>query len=129
MSEISTNLIKEAVYKLCFEANTCLNADVYSKILSALINAKNSETKNFLNAILKNAEIAYEKKMPLCQDTGQVIVFLEIGQNVNLSGDLLEETINLAVENCYRENYFRKSVVKNAVFDRENTTTNTPAII
>ena len=129
MSEISTNLIKEAVYKLCFDANTCLNADVYSKILSALINAKNSETKNLLRTILKNAEIAYEEKMPLCQDTGQVIVFLEIGQNVNLSGDLLEETINHAVENCYRENYFRKSVVKNAVFDRENTTTNTPAII
>ncbi len=129
MNEISTEIIKEAVYKLCFEANTCLDKRVYSKILTAYKNAKNTQTKNILKSILQNAKKAYEKKRPLCQDTGQVIVFLEIGQNVKLTGDFIEDAINCAIEKCYKENFFRKSVVKNAVFDRENTNTNTPAII
>ncbi len=129
MSEISTELIKQAVYKLCFDANTCLCEDVYSKILNAYKNAKGSEIKSVLKSILKNAEIAYTKKRPLCQDTGQVIVFIEIGQNVKITGELVETAINEAVEKCYKENFFRKSVVKNAVFDRTNTKTNTPVII
>ena len=125
MKTISTKLIEEAVYKLCFEANTCLDDSVYSKILASF----NSTGDKVLKAILQNAKIAYEKKLPLCQDTGQVVVFVEIGQEVQLSGDFLEDAINLAVEKCYIENFFRKSVVKNAIFDRDNTTTNTPAII
>ncbi len=125
MSEISTELIKKAVYKLCFEANTCLSEDVYSKILSAY---KNTQDK-VLKAILQNAKIAYEKKLPLCQDTGQVIVFFEMGQEVKLTGEFIENAVNSAVSECYKENYFRKSVVKNAVFDRLNTKNNTPAII
>ncbi len=129
MSEISTGIIKQAVYRLCFEANTCLDKRVYSKILTAYKNTKNFQTKNILKSILQNAKTAYEKKRPLCQDTGQVIVFVEIGQEVKLTGDFIEDAINCAVEKCYRENFFRKSVVKNAVFDRENTNTNTPAII
>lgn len=125
MSEISTEIIKEVVYKLCFEANTCLDERVYSKILDAY---KHSNDK-ILKTILQNAKIAYETKRPLCQDTGQVVVFVELGQNVRLVGELLETVINSAVEKCYVENYFRKSVVKNAVFDRSNTKTNTPVII
>lgn len=125
MSEISTELIKEAVYKLCFEANTCLDERVYSKILEAY---KHSNDK-VLKTILQNAKIAYETKRPLCQDTGQVIVFIELGQNVQLVGELLETVINSAVEKCYIENYFRKSVVENAVFNRINTQKNVPVII
>ena len=104
MSEISTELIKKAVYKLCFEANTCLSEDVYLRILSAY---KNTQDK-ILKAILQNAKIAYEKKLPLCQDTGQVIVFLEIGQDVKLTGEFIENAVNSAVAECYKENYFRK---------------------
>lgn len=129
MSTISTDLIKQAVKKLCFEANTCLQDSVYSKIFNAYLTSNNKETKNLLKAILQNAKIAYENKMPLCQDTGQVIVFLELGQNVSLTGEYIENAINSAVEECYKENYFRKSVVKNAIFERENTKTNTPVII
>lgn len=125
MSEISTELIKEAVYKLCFDANTCLDNRVYSKILQAY----NSDNQEELKLILKNAKTAYDSKLPLCQDTGQVIVFLEIGQNVKLKGEFIEDAINSAVANSYRDNYFRKSVVKNAIYDRSNTQTNTPAII
>ena len=129
MSEISTELIKKAIYKLCCDANICLNNSIYQKILNAFKNCKKEETKNLLKNILKNAQIAYEKKLPLCQDTGQVIIFLEIGQNIQLKGNYIEDEINEAVKKCYEENFFRKSVVKNALFDRNNTLTNTPAII
>ena len=125
MKMISTKLIEEAVYKLCFEANTCLDDRVYSK----LVDSYNFTGDKNLKVILQNAKIAYEKKLPLCQDTGQVIVFVEIGQNVQLVGEFIEDAVNSAVEKCYIENFFRKSVVKNAVFNRDNTKTNTPAII
>lgn len=129
MNEISTDLIKEAVYNLCFEANTCLSKSVYSKLLNSYKKEKNAETKNILGNVLLNVKTAYEKKRPLCQDTGQVIVFFEIGQNVSLKGEYIETAINSAIEKCYKEKFFRKSVVENAVFNRTNTNTNTPAII
>ncbi len=129
MSEISTNLIKEAVYDLCFEANTCLCDEVYSKILKNYETQTDTKLKNILGLILKNAKTAYEKKLPLCQDTGQVVVFLEVGQDVLIKGEFIEEAINSAVSKCYIDNFFRKSVVKNAVFDRANTKNNTPVII
>jgi fumarate hydratase class I len=129
MSEISTDLIKTAVYNLCFKANTCLDEKIYTKILNAYNSSTQNEIKNILKSILQNSKIAYENKMPLCQDTGQVIVFIELGQNVKLVGGNLDDVINCAIEKCYLENFFRLSVVKNAVFDRNNTKTNTPAII
>ena len=129
MSDILSSTIKEAVYNLCFKANVSLNASVYNKISSAYKNCENAETKEILSAILQNAQIAYEKKRPLCQDTGQVLVFLEIGQDVHIKGSFIETAINEAVAECYKDNFFRKSVVKDAAFERVNTTNNTPAII
>ena len=125
MIQISTSLIEQAVYKLCFDANTCLNLQVYNQLLETYKKTKS----DILKAILQNAKTAYETKKPLCQDTGQVIVFCEIGQEVQLKGDFIEDVINRAIEKCYKENFFRKSVVKNAVFERTNTGTNVPAII
>lgn len=129
MVNISTNKISEAVYNLCLQANTCLDADIYNIVYKKFINEQNETEKQKLYNILKNAKIAYEKKRPLCQDTGQVIIFLEIGENVKLEGNNLKKIINEAVEKSYNDNYFRKSVVHNAIFDRTNTNTNTPAII
>lgn len=129
MVEINTSIIEEAVYKLCFDANVSLDNNVYSKILSAYHSAKTSQQKGLYEAILQNAKIANENKRPLCQDTGQVIVFMQVGQDVHFVGKNLNDAINDAVEKCYVDNFFRKSVVKNALFDRSNTTTNTPVII
>ena len=126
---INTETIKNAVYNLCLCANISLDNCVYSKILQAYQNTQNQKQKEILKNILLNVKIAYETKRPLCQDTGQVLVFLEIGQNVKIEGENLKSAINEAVEKCYQENFLRKSVVKNALFDRENTKTNTPAII
>ena len=125
MIEISTKKIEEAVYKLCYEANTSLNAKIYNKILEVYKNTKS----DILKTVLQNAQIAYQTKRPLCQDTGQVIVFCEVGQEVHIKGGFIETAINYAIEKCYKENFFRKSVVNNAVFDRTNTCSNTPAII
>ena len=129
MNKINTKTIKEAIYNLCLSANTALNKKAYSKILSAYEKTTNIEQKEILKNILLNAKIAYETKRPLCQDTGQVLVFLEIGQNVQFEGNDLTSEINEGVEKCYKENFFRKSVVKNALSDRTNTNSNTPAII
>ena len=85
MSEISTKTVENAIYKLCFEANTRLNKRVYNQIYEEY-ELSTAENRQILEQILKNAKIAYEKKMPLCQDTGQVIVFIEIGQGAVLRG-------------------------------------------
>lgn len=129
MNTISTEIIKKAVYKLCYDANICLSDKVYSKILNAYNSVSDKELKMVYSSILLNAKMAFESQRPLCQDTGQVLVFLTIGQDVQLSGKGIEEVVNEAVEACYTDNFFRKSVVKDALLLRNNTKTNTPAVI
>lgn len=117
--------IEQIVYDLCVQANTELPQDVYEKILNAFNKETNEDAKNVLSLILQNAYMASVKKMPLCQDTGQVLVFVK----GKCFPEGLKESINKGVKKAYEENYFRKSVVKNALFDRTNTKTNTPCII
>ena len=129
MPVIDTNLIYEAVYTLCLKANTEYDACLYNKLFSIYESSKDDNNKSKLINILNNIKLSYDTKRPMCQDTGQVLIFLEIGQNVVFSGNNLVDTINSALKRAYTDNYFRKSVVKNALFDRTNTDTNTPAII
>ena len=124
---ISSQIIENAIYDLCVEANTVLGEEVFAKILEAYNSEENSDSKQALQLILQNAQMAYEKKMPLCQDTGQVLVFVKIGEQCQVEN--LESSINKAVSKAYEENFYRKSVVKNALFDRTNTKTNTPCVI
>lgn len=126
---INTELIKKAVYKLCYDANIKLNGNTYSKILNAYINSSDDNVKRTLSYILKNAKTAFEIERPLCQDTGQILVFLSLGQKVHIEGEGLNEAIDSAVKQCYQDNFFRKSVVDDALLNRINTTTNTPVII
>ena len=123
MQEIDASLIEKAVYNLCKEANIRLPLNVYNKIRSA---SQENEQNQF---ILKNAQIAFERQRPLCQDTGQVIVFADIGQNVHICGDNITDAINKGVSKCYKDNFYRKSIVKNALYDRNNSQDNTPAVI
>lgn len=124
---INSKLIEDAVYNLCVEANTTLNDDVFAKLQTAYDNEENNDAKSALLLILKNAKLAYENKMPLCQDTGQVLVFVR--GSSKFIPDNIKELINNGVEKAYKENFYRQSVVKNAVFDRTNTKTNTPCVI
>ncbi len=125
MREINTKILKEAVSSLCLSANTTIDADLYEKFSDLY---RINSTKK-LNLILKNIELAQKTTRPLCQDTGQVILFVKIGRDTKITGESIEKALNEAVENAYKDNYFRKSTVNNSLFDRQNTGTNTPAII
>lgn len=124
---IDSMIIEKAVYDLCVQANTNLPEDVFEKLLNAYNNETSEDARQALELILTNAKMAYEKKMPLCQDTGQVIVFVN-GKSKYIP-DNIEKIINNAVSKAYEENFFRKSIVKDSLFDRTNTKTNTPCII
>lgn len=120
-------MIEDVIYDLCVEANTTLPEDVVAKISDAYEKEQNIDAKEVLGLILENAQMAYEKKMPLCQDTGQVLVFAKGKGKYFVDG--FNEAINTGVARAYEENFYRQSVVKNALFDRTNTKTNTPCLI
>lgn len=141
---INHSLIENTVYNLCVEANTALNDNVFSKLLFACSKEENKDAKEALELILMNAKMAYTSKKPLCQDTGQVLVFVKIGGKCGFDFSLMPSTlsvgdkcfmetmndaINRGVLKAYKDNFYRQSVVKNAVFERVNTQTNTPCII
>lgn len=129
MVKIHTSRIQEAIYNLCVQANTVYEQSLYNVVYYKYLNESNSHRRDVLKNILLNADLANKKKRPLCQDTGQVVIFIEIGQQVTIVGESLNDAINTAVEKAYTANFFRKSVVKNSIFDRTNTNTNTPALI
>lgn len=128
MREISCKTITETVKRLCIESNCFLNSDIYD----ALIKAKETENspvgQEFLSQLIDNADIAREKAMPVCQDTGVAVIFIEIGQEVHISDGLLTDAVNEGVRQGYVEGYLRKSVVGDPIL-RKNTNDNTPAII
>jgi len=127
MKKIDKNLMIQEIKKLCYEC--AFNID--TKILDYLEKAKNTEVSPIgfrtLTKIIENDVLAKEKSIPICQDTGISIIFLEIGNGIIFDFDL-EESINFAIKEAYIEYYLRKSVVKHPL-DRINTLTNTPCII
>ncbi len=127
MREINVNEIKEAVKKLCIDANYYLPEDVYKKIKDCESIEESEVGKNVLNILIENATIAKNENVPICQDTGVAVVFLEIGQDVHFSGGNLYEAINEGVREGYKEGYLRKSMCH--PFTRKNTGDNTPAVI
>jgi len=129
MREINCREITDTVARLCIEANYYLGEDV----LDALRNAREKEVspvgQAVLDQILQNAEIAAQGELPLCQDTGLAVVFLELGQDVHVVGGDLYQAINEGVRKGYRDGYLRKSVVDKPFSARVNTRDNTPAVI
>ncbi|NLG88439.1 MAG: fumarate hydratase [Clostridiaceae bacterium] len=128
MKEIHVSEIIDAVEKLCIDANYYLKEDIY-KALTAALNAEKSENgRMVLENIIKNARIAAEEKMPICQDTGMAVIFLQVGQEVRITGGSLYDAVQEGVRRGYKNGYLRCSVVKNPL-KRENTGDNTPAVI
>lgn len=127
MREINALEITAAVKKLCIEANCHLQSDVKDCIKCARKNETWETACDVLDKIIQNFEIADELSAPVCQDTGVACVFLEIGQDVHIEGDL-NEAVNEGVRQGYKDGYLRKSVVKDPI-DRVNTGDNTPAMI
>lgn len=127
MREIDSKVITKEVKKLCIEGNIYLGDDVIKSFKENLEKEKSDLGKDILNILIENAQIAKETHIPLCQDTGMAVFFVEIGQEVVIKGDTLTDAINKGVSEGYTEGYLRKSVV--SPITRINTKDNTPAII
>jgi len=128
MREITSKKITETIRDLTIQANYEISEDVLQALNDALRQETSSIGKGILNDLIKNAEIARKDVYPLCQDTGMAVVFLEIGQEVKITGEDIEKAVKDGVEQGYKKGVLRKSIVKDP-FVRENTGTNTPAKI
>ncbi len=129
MREIHIDKIIEAVKKLSMDANFYIGEDVVEKIKEFKAKEESPTAKEILDIILKNQELAAKERMPMCQDTGVAVVFIELGQDVHIVGGDFYEAINEGVRRGYKEGFLRKSMVYDPVIDRINTKDNTPAII
>ena len=127
MREIQATQITEVVKRLCIEANCHLPQDMKDRITACHAQETWPQAKEILERIIENYQIADEKDQPICQDTGMACVFLKIGQEVHIQGDL-NEAIHEGVRQGYTEGFLRKSVVRDPL-DRVNTKDNTPAMI
>ena len=129
MREIRTDLITETIARLCIESNYYLGEDV----LETLRNYREEETspvgREVLDQILENAKIAREEQMPLCQDCGLTVIFLELGQDVHIVGGDLYRAIAEGVRQGYQDGYLRKSMVDRPFSARLNTKDNTPPVV
>jgi fumarate hydratase subunit alpha len=125
---IHYSTIVNSVINLCMEANYVLGDDVREFLRKAIEEESSTIGKDVLKSLQTNWEIAEQEQIPLCQDTGTVVIFLELGQNVVIDGGFLYDAINQGVKEGYTKGYLRKSIVKHP-WIRENTGDNTPAII
>ncbi|GAG51892.1 unnamed protein product, partial [marine sediment metagenome] len=129
MREMHVERITEVVADLCQRANRYLPEDVIAALRAAR-EAETSETaREMLDQLLRNAAIAAQQGIPLCQDTGLAVVFVDLGQQVHLVGGALQEAINEGVRRGYEEGYLRKSVVDDPLDRSSNTGDNTPAVV
>ena len=129
MREIQANEITEAVAALLKQANYELGDDVLAALQKARQEEESPSGREVIDTILKNADIAASERIPLCQDCGTAVVFLEIGQGVRVVGGDLYNAVNEGVRRAYDEGYLRKSMVSRPFSSRANTGDNTPAVI
>mgnify|MGYP003392995028 CR=1 FL=1 len=128
MREINVSKIREAVTELCLKANFEMRKDIARALKAAFRKEKAPRARNMLKALIENARLAKRKRIAICQDTGFVSVYIELGSSVVLSGGELTQAVNKGVEDAYKKGYLRKSVVSDSLM-RKNTNTNTPCII
>ncbi|MFC1982690.1 fumarate hydratase [Chloroflexota bacterium] len=129
MREIEASAVTQAVDRLFQEANSRLGKDVFSALKQARNREESPAGREVIDRILENADIAASEGMPLCQDCGVAMVFLELGQEVHIVGGELYNAVNEGVRRAYDEGYLRKSVVWQPFSARVNTGDNTPAVI
>lgn len=127
MRELDTSIIVEEVSKLCIKANLYLAEDLKKHIEDSAREEKSKLGQQVLEQLIDNMKIADESRIPICQDTGMAVFFVNVGQDLHINGNLTD-AINEGVRKGYKEGYLRKSVVKDPIL-RENTKDNTPAII
>lgn len=125
---INTDIIAENIKEMCIQANYYLSEDMKQSLDHAAEAEQSELGRKILSQLQDNLEIAERDQIPICQDTGMAIVFLEIGQDVHFEGAYLEDAVNEGVRRGYQEGYLRKSIVSDPIL-RENTGDNTPAVI
>ena len=128
MRTIELEKITETIKEMCIEANHFLTGDMKQALASAKESEKSALGKQILDQLQENLCIAGEDMIPICQDTGMAVIFMEIGQDVHFTGGVLEDAINEGVRRGYVDGFLRKSVVGDPLI-RENTKDNTPAVI
>ncbi|UCE19758.1 MAG: fumarate hydratase [Gemmatimonadota bacterium] len=128
MREIPTEKITDEVMRLCIEANTLLGQDVLQAFHTFRDKEESPLGQEILDQLIENARIAADEEVPICQDTGFAVIFIELGQEVRLIGEGLEAAVNEGVRRGYTEGYLRKSIVRDPL-NRVNTGDNTPAIL
>ena len=128
MRTIQTEDITRNIKEMCIEANHFITPDMDEALKNAVSSEKSKLGQQILNQLQDNLKIAGDDMIPICQDTGMAVVFMEIGQDVHFEGGILEDAIHEGVRQGYVEGFLRKSVVKDPLI-RENTKDNTPAII
>jgi fumarate hydratase subunit alpha len=129
MRNIDAKEVSQTVSRLFEEANFFLPEDVLTSLKKARESEESPVAREVIDGIMENASIAAREKVPLCQDCGAAVVFLELGQEVHITGGDLYTAVNEGVREAYREGYLRKSMVKQPYSERINTKDNTPAII
>lgn len=128
MREIDVSVIKETVAKLCIEANMRLPESLFRRIKDCSENENTDLSRSIMNDITENLDAAREMGIPICQDTGMAVVFLNIGQDVHFTGGSLYDAVNMGVAEGYNKGFLRKSIVGDPL-RRVNTGDNTPAVI
>lgn len=125
---VNTDDIVKNIKEMCIEANHYLSKDMDKALKDATASEKSELGKKILNQLQENLKIADEEMIPICQDTGMAVIFVEVGQDVHFEGMAIEDAVNEGVRQGYTEGYLRKSVVGDPII-RENTKDNTPAVI
>ena len=128
MRTINTSEITKNIKEMCMQVNVKLSDDVREALLAGKEKEESQIGTQILDQLEKNMDIAWENKIPICQDTGMTVVFLKIGQDVHIEGGFIEDAVNEGIRQGYQEGYLRKSVVGDPIL-RENTKDNTPGII
>lgn len=127
MREIDSSQITKIVKEMCIEANCVLNEEIKNAISGSIKTEENETARETLKNLVKNYEIAESEMIPVCQDTGMAVFFIDVGQEVHVNGNLTD-AVNEGVRRGYCDGYLRKSVVRDPL-DRVNTQDNTPAVI
>ena len=128
MRDVNVSIITDNIKDMCIEANHFLTDDMKNVFENAVKNEESALGKQVLGQLEENLKVAGEDMIPICQDTGMAVVFINVGQDVHLTGGDITDAINEGVRRGYVEGYLRKSVVKDPIY-RENTKDNTPAVI
>jgi len=129
MRTIDVSHITAAVAKLAVDANYYLSDDIRTALETGQKEEESPLGKAILDQLVENACIARDEKMPICQDTGMAVIFMEVGQDVHITGGSLADAVNAGVAKGYIEGYLRKSVVSEPLFNRKNTGDNTPSVL